>query len=967
MTNAPNDDLKSATATATYEHPEWYKKHNVQTASLEDQSNCLSKWTLQYLSPLLKLGSIKVLEQTDIGVPSNQDRAKRTFTLMRDAWSVQCKATQAINEQRLQQYELKKSKLSPQKQLKIKPFTPQDPSIAYALCKSFGVTSVIMAILYYVLSALLQFVPVLILKDLVLYFETINTPNPHQPMIHPWFEVAGLGLLPFLTSILQTKSQSEFQHGAIFVRTAVSTLLYEKSLHVSSAGRAVTNTGQVVNMMSNDTTQLQRFIQFGGMIIVAPLQIVIALVLIYQQVGDATWVGVGFMVALAPVNIIVFSVVGKMRRKVLKYSDLRVKMMNEILAGIRIIKFYAWEKPFKKEVGMIREKELKALTNLAYVSAIGFSLILLSAPIIQPILVFLTYIKIQNQSLTASTAFTTVSLFNIMRFPFAFLPMGLLQYIQSKIALRRLGKYLQLPELTKYVESTPHPDDCDDDDNGDNGDNGDNEGGTSDKYSITMKNCSFSWTNRKANIKAIDMNEKKKKKKKDKRRGSNASSNQGSSIGGSSSHGQSNSSVGGGDDGEEQEQPLLEDIETLQDISITIKAGSLIGVVGTVGCGKSSFLSAILGEMEPLNDSKVYIPHDDNEKDNYLSYCNQSPWVVNDTLRGNVLFGREFNQERYDKVIEACALLDDLAVLPAGDKTEIGERGINLSGGQKARVSLARALYSEKSKVILLDDPLSAVDAHVGEHLFKNAIIGDVNPDATRILVTHHVHFLPRCDKVVVLEEGRIKHYGKFSDLIEQGVDFAGAVDFDEKHEHEETKEGEEKEGNGEDIKMAKGKDDEENEKKDAEMKKNGENLTTKEEREEGAVEGAAYAKYARAGGFFMFFGAFGSQGIGRASEVLSAFWLAHWAKKSIEALTAIENGAAESDFASTSYYLNIYAAFGMLGVICLTFRAIILATHRLHASRRLHDGLVASILRAPVSFYDGKLIIICLNSLCNQ
>jgi len=130
-------------------------------------------------------------------------------------------------------------------------------------------------------------------------------------------------------------------------------------------------------------------------------------------------------------------------------------MMNEILAGIRIIKFYAWEKPFKKEVGELRDKELRALTTLAYVSAIGFSLILLSAPIIQPILVFLTYINVQDEPLTAATAFTTVALFNIMRFPFAFLPMGMLQFIQSRISLRRLGNYLQLPELEKYVVSEP--------------------------------------------------------------------------------------------------------------------------------------------------------------------------------------------------------------------------------------------------------------------------------------------------------------------------------------------------------------------------------------------------------------------------------------------------------------------------------------------------------------------------------
>merc|ERR1712003_165389 len=240
-------------------------------------------------------------------------------------------------------------------------------------------------------------------------------------------------------------------------------------------------TGQVVNMMSNDTMQLQRFLQFAGFTVIAPLQIIISLVLIYKQVGNATWVGIAYMVILMPVNTWVFAVVGKMRRKVLKHSDSRVKMMNEILTGIRIIKFYAWERPFGKEVGRLREKEMIALAKLSYISAIGFSVLLLSTPIVQPIFVFITYISIQDEPLTAATAFTTVALFNIMRFPFAFMPMGLLQYIQSKISLKRLERYLALPELKEYILNTPHPDH-------------DKENDTYAKSaSITIKDGQFSW------------------------------------------------------------------------------------------------------------------------------------------------------------------------------------------------------------------------------------------------------------------------------------------------------------------------------------------------------------------------------------------------------------------------------------------------------------------------------------------
>lgn len=656
---APKEDSEET----PYQYPAWYANKDVNNKSLEDQGNCASDWFLNYLSPLLRLGSLKVLEIEDIGVPSQEDRAYLAFETMVDSWAKEVSRTNDINLVRKKTHDDKIAKLSNEKKVKAEPFVKTDSDVARALITAFGPWKVMIAIGYYILSALIQFIPVLILEDLVKYFERMETGTPHETLVHPWLEVVALGIVPFFASVLQTRSQVIFQHMAVFVRTAVSTLLYKKSLSVSAAGRACTSTGQVVNMMSNDTTQLQRFIQFGGMTLVAPLQIVISLMLIYRQVGPATFVGIGFMVFLAPVNIIVFSVVGKMRRKVLKYSDLRVKMMNEILSGIRIIKFYAWEKPFKKEVGVLRDKELKALTNLAYVSAVGFSLILLSAPIIQPILVFLAYINIQDEPLSASTAFTTVALFNIMRFPFAFLPMGMLQFIQSRISLRRLGNYLQLPELEKYVISEPHPDDDDDDDFVDKSPLGDVGA------SVSMKNCTFSWTNHNADLIPIDAKEKKKE-----RRGSNSSRGSKKERRGSNSSRGSVSSTGSGI---AEEGAALIDIETIRNISVKINAGELVAVVGAVGSGKSSFLAAILGEMEPLNGSKVYIPRTTEQikEANFVSYCSQTPWVVNDTLRGNILFGREFDQERYDEVIEACALLDDLAVLPSGDKTEIGEKG----------------------------------------------------------------------------------------------------------------------------------------------------------------------------------------------------------------------------------------------------------------------------------------------------
>lgn len=903
--------------------PQNGKDLGVWEISLEDRSNMLSLWTLGYLSPLLRLGAFKLLEQDDVGVPSKVDLADTAYDVILRAWAEQVEKCAAFNTEKTKLYDASVARCNNDEQrTKVKKPTLREPSMATALLKGFGTWKIVFAIALYVVSALLGFVPVLILNDLVKFFESGGNSSDYHGIAPPWVEVVALGFIPFIISLLQTRNQVIMAHCSVFVRTGVSTLLYQKSLCVSAGGRAKTSTGQIVNLMSNDTTQLQRFLQFSGMIVVAPLQIIIALVLIYGQVGNATWVGVGFMVFLAPINVVIFSIVSKMRRKVLKYSDLRVKMMNEILNGIRIIKFYGWEKAFGKEVGKLRRKELDALTNLAYVSAVGFSLILLSAPIIQPILVFVTYVNIQSTPLDAATAFTTVALFNIMRFPFAFLPMGLLQYIQSKISLRRIELFLQLPELDEYVVNDT-----------------DNEPG-----SIAITNGTFSWLNPDGpEIRPIQDDRKKPpKKKKEDRRGSKSLVDTSADA---SMRNTQHSQTGSVDTEGHPRAPVI----TLKDITTTITPGSLVAIVGPVGSGKSSFLSAILGEMEPIKSSKVILPIGNSDRAGFLSYCAQTPWVVNATLKDNILFGREMVQERYDQIVEACALLDDLAVLPAGDMTEIGERGINLSGGQKARVALARALYSPKTKVVLMDDPLSAVDAHVGEHLFASAITGDVIKGATRVLVTHHVHFLPRCDKVIVMEGGRIKHQGRFEDLVAQGIDFAGAVDCSKVETAEDASLPEspaliglaEKEELKEDTVLEV--------KAKADLKEKGKSLVKAEEREEGSVDSGAYIHYAKSGGWWVAISAVFVQGLGRAAEVMAAFWLSIWAGS---AVSALQSGHPHTD-AETSRYVGIYAAFGMIGVFGLTVRALLMAVHRLHASKTLHENLTGSILRAPVAFFD--------------
>lgn len=202
----------------------------------------------------------------------------------------------------------------------------------------------------------------------------------------------------------------------------------------------------------------------------------------------------------------------------------------------------------------------------------------------------------------------------------------------------------------------------------------------------------------------------------------------------------------------------------LNNINIDIHGNTLLAVTGPVGSGKSSFLQAISGELL-VTSGEVKVTGD-------IAYVSQSAWIFSGTVRDNILFGKEYDEEKYQKVLSACALIDDMAKFPKGDLTQLGERGVSLSGGQKARVSLARAVYYE-ADVYLLDDPLSAVDNKVGKHIFENCLLGLLG-DCLKILVTHQLQYTNKADYIVVLEGGIITKRGTFQQM-QLDSDFSSA------------------------------------------------------------------------------------------------------------------------------------------------------------------------------------------------
>ena len=431
--------------------------------------------------------------------------------------------------------------------------------------------------------------------------------------------------------------------------------------------------------------------------------------------------------------------------------------------------------------------------------------------------------------------------------------------------------------------------------------------------------------------------------------------------------------------GEEQDKKLINrSVNTLSNINLKIHKGQLVAVVGSVGSGKSSFLSGLLGEM-------LYQQGEVRVSTTNIAYCDQRPWILNDTLKENILFGLPYDEERFDQAMYAANLEDDVKILPGGIETQIGERGINLSGGQKARVALARAVYRQ-AELYLLDDPLSAVDADVSQFLFHQCICQVLN-GKTRVLVTHQLHYLNHCDLIVILEQGVVKAVGKYDELMASGIDLAMYLPVKKKAEEEKDgkkKKKDKKNANGktDEKDVGEGEDDsidtdesESEEDKEKEVNKakaaskesekalekwkaaaatrkqdnRSSTIISKEERTIGDVTSAVYSYYIKAGGLGYFFSFVAFILIGQAFSVLGSYWLQYWGT------TSVKHDKQSNPLSSTEnlFYLQIFAALACASLLAYVLRSLLLANHRLGTSVTFHQRLLESTLYAPISFFD--------------
>ncbi|KAK2076831.1 hypothetical protein QBZ16_005057 [Prototheca wickerhamii] len=497
---------------------------------------------------------------------------------------------------------------------------------------------------------------------------------------------AGLALASALalSAAVQTLLVNAYFH-AVFrlcarVKSGLIDMLYRKSLRISCGAREGFGPGVVNNLQSNDAAKL--------------------------VIGFApAFAGFAVTVAILPLAAVLGTWMTGIRKKAIGVTDQRVKLVTEILAGIKAIKLYAWEEPYRTLI----DDELYWIRRAAMLE-IGSWMLWTGAPILIMIAAFMSFTLV-GSSLTAGIAFPALALFNLLRFPIAMFPSQITDLINGAVALRRIQGFVDAEEVDLDFGAGRAAEDGEE--SKELGEDSIDQ--PSAPLAIELQEASFAW---------------------------------------------------------HRDAPPL-----LSDVSLAIPRGGLVIVVGPVGCGKSSLLAALLGEMALLRGAGAVRGS--------LAYHAQDPWIRNASLRGNVTMTDPEAPDltRYARVLEACALAPDVAQLPAGDETEIGEKGVNLSGGQRHRVALARACYADRD-IYLLDDPLSAVDAHVGKHLFSECICGLLG-NKTRVLVTHQLQYLPAADQVLVLEGGRIAAQGTHAELVEAGIDFRGFETVDEPVEGE--------------------------------------------------------------------------------------------------------------------------------------------------------------------------------------
>uniref|UniRef100_A0A8C4XUT6 ATP-binding cassette sub-family C member 5 n=1 Tax=Falco tinnunculus TaxID=100819 RepID=A0A8C4XUT6_FALTI len=667
------------------------------------------------------------------------------------------------------------------------------------------------------------------------------------------------------------------------LRGAILTMAFKKILKLKNIKEK--SLGELINVCSNDGQRMFEAAAVGSLLAGGPIVAILGMVYNVIILGPTGFLGSAVFILFYPAMMFVSRLTAYFRRKCVSTTDERVQKMNEVLNYIKFIKMYAWVKPFSQNVQKIREEERKILERAGYFQSITVGV----APIVVVIASVVTFSvhMILGYDLTAAQAFTVVTVFNSMTFALKVTPFSVKSLSEASVSVDRFKVKVH---MIKKKPANPHT-------------------------AIEVKNATLAWDFSHASVQSspkltpkVKKDKKITKGKKEKMKLQN----------------------------EGQQAVLAEQKGHL--------LGKLVGICGSVGSGKTSLISAILGQMTLLEGSVAV--------SGTFAYVAQQAWILNATLRDNILFGKEYDEERYNTVLNGCCLRPDLAILPNGDLTEIGERGANLSGGQRQRISLARALYSDRS-IYILDDPLSALDAHVGNHIFNSAIRKHLK-SKTVLFITHQLQYLVDCDEVIFMKEGCITERGSHEELMNLNGDYATIFNNLQLGETPHIEINQAGEFNPPEL---------------AVICNNGEvnilldvnakllktfvlrrQLIKSLEKGKGSVPWSVYGIYIQAaGGPFAFLIIMALFVLNVGSTAFSNWWLSFWIKQgSGNTTVTLGNDTVISNSMKDNPHMHYYA-----GIYALSMAVMLILKGTLRASSRLHDELFRRILRSPMKFFD--------------
>ncbi|XP_042235553.1 multidrug resistance-associated protein 1-like isoform X2 [Homarus americanus] len=882
-------------------------------------SSFLSQITFHWANGLVWLGWKRSLTHDDLWNIPAECATNLLDTSWRTSWS--------------KELSIVRSKISSSKSEQgggeREPSGPVRVSVTRVIIRSFFWSYIITAVLHVTSELLLFFTPRLL--SLLISF----TMSESEPVWHGYFYSILMLLVSLLTTVLRTIFAYKAWLIGIKIRSSLMSAVYSKALTLSSSARQNSTVGEIVNLMAVDSQRMSDFPLFSNLLWSGPLIILVALYELWQILGPSVLAGLVVLILLVPINSVIANKIKMLQGSHMKFKDKRIKLLNEIISGIKVLKLYAWEDSFNSQVEGVRRDEITVLRKSAFLHSF-VTFIWLTTPYLVSLASFATYLLVsENNVLDAQMAFVSIALFNLMRFPITQLPQLIASGIQAKVSLSRMEKFLASSDIDPHAVSTS---------------NKENE-------AIVVRGGQFSW----------------------------------------------------GTEGRT-------DPWRLRDVDLEIGQGQLVAVVGPVGAGKSSLLSSLLGEINKEAGQVVV-----NGK---VAYVSQQAWLQNATLKDNITWGQPLDERHYQKIIEACALQQDLDMLPAGDMTEIGEKGINLSGGQKQRISLARAAYND-ADVILLDDPLSAVDSHVGRHIF-DSLIGPngMMKKKTRVLVTHAVWLLPQVDFLVVIRDGQIVEKGTWTQLLEGEGDFAHFLIQHITRENDDEEDGNEldqlceqlentrhgqvlmkqlshqsnsfesgriggvrkcnrdsscgsdqqlressgdvlsvtsnqrqqsisssgvgsvhKRQRGESISMKDLKASKDNNVNEG---KAGEILIQEEAVETGKVKWKVYSFYALAMGLLPAIVPALLYSVAQVFQAGSNVWLSYWTSNT----TAPSTNTTQQDFNRVEF-LAVYGAFGIGQSVLFYFGSVMLWIGCMRAGKDIHQRLLKRVLHLPMSFFD--------------